>query len=99
VIRRRSAQRLSIYLGAKAAGVTLTVMPMDAEIAIDGDRHVLAAVMANLLQNAFKFTEPHSTVTLRVGVNAERVLIEVQDECGGLPGGVRGSGFFGPSGV
>jgi len=26
-------------------------------------------------------------VTLRVGASAERVLIEVQDECGGLPGG------------
>jgi hypothetical protein len=26
-------------------------------------------------------------VTLRVGASAERVLIEVQDECGGLPSG------------
>jgi signal transduction histidine kinase len=34
-----------------------------------------------------KFTRPHSTVTLRVGASADRVLIEVQDECGGLPGG------------
>ena len=28
-----------------------------------------------------------TTVTLRVGASAERVLIEVQDECGGLPSG------------
>src|SRR5688572_10962076 len=58
-------------LAAKAAGVTLTVLPVEAEIAIDGDRQVLAAVIANLLQNAFKFTEPHSTVTLRVGASPE----------------------------
>jgi K+-sensing histidine kinase KdpD len=38
-----------------------------------------------LLQNAFKFTPPSAAVTLRVGASAERVLIEIQDECGGLP--------------
>ena len=43
--------------------------------------------MGNLLQNAFKFTRPGTTVTLRVDASAERVLIEIQDECGGLPGG------------
>jgi signal transduction histidine kinase len=45
------------------------------------------------LQNAFKFTKPRTTVTLRVGASAERVLIEVQDECGGLPGGHVGDLF------
>jgi signal transduction histidine kinase len=44
-------------------------------------------VVGNLLQNAFKFTHPRTTVTLRVGASAERVLIEIQDECGGLPAG------------
>ena len=48
---------------------------------------VLAAVVGNLLQNAFKFTRPRTTVTLRVNASTERVLIEVEDECGGLPGG------------
>jgi signal transduction histidine kinase len=47
---------------------------------------VLAAVIGNLLQNAFKFTRPHTGVTLRVGASVERVLIEIEDECGGLPG-------------
>ena len=56
-------------------------------LAIDADRQVLAAVVGNLLQNAFKFTRPGTTVTLRVGGNAERVLIEVEDECGGLATG------------
>ena len=41
----------------------------------------------NLLQNAFKFTRPGTTVVLRVGASLERVLIEVEDECGGLPSG------------
>ena len=62
-------------------------MPVDDGVAIEADRQVLAAVVGNLLQNAFKFTRPGTTVTLRVGASAERVLIEIQDECGGLPSG------------
>ena len=54
-------------------------------MSIEADRAILAAVVGNLLQNAIKFTRPHTGVTLRVGASAERVLIEVEDECGGLP--------------
>jgi signal transduction histidine kinase len=72
---------------AHARSIRLTVMPVEDGVAIEADRQVLAAVMGNLLQNAFKFTRPRSAVTLKVGASAERVLIEIQDECGGLPGG------------
>ena len=74
-------------LEANARGIGLTVMPVEDGVAIEADRQVLAAVVGNLLQNAFKFTRPRTTVTLRVGASAERVLIEIQDECGGLPEG------------
>jgi signal transduction histidine kinase len=74
-------------LGANARGIRLTVMPVEGGLAIEADRQVLAAVVGNLLQNAFKFTRPRTTVTLTVGASAERVLIEVHDECGGLPSG------------
>lgn len=74
-------------LDANARGIKLIVTPVDEALAIAADRQVLAAVVGNLLQNAFKFTRSGTTVTLRVGANAERVLIEVQDECGGLPSG------------
>src|SRR6476659_5013030 len=72
-------------LDANARGVRMTVTPVDEALAIAADRQVLAAVVANLLQSAFKFTRPGTTVTLRVGASVERVLIEIQDECGGLP--------------
>ena len=74
-------------LDAHARGATLIATPVDGALAIMGDRQVLAAVVGNLLQNGLKFTRPGTTVTLRVGASAERVLIEVQDECGGLPSG------------
>jgi hypothetical protein len=74
-------------LAANARGVKLSVMPVKVEIAIEADKQVLAAVVMNLLQNAFKFTRPRTTVTLRAVTRAGRVLLDVQDECGGLPGG------------
>jgi signal transduction histidine kinase len=80
-------------LEANARGIRLVVMPIDAGVAIEADRQVLAAVVGNLLQNAFKFTQPRTTVTLRVVVTADRVLIEVLDECLGLPEGNIGELF------
>lgn len=72
-------------LAATAGGVTLDVLPIEQGITVEADRRVLAAVLMNVLQNAFKFTRPGTTVTLRVGAGAERVLFEVEDKCGGLP--------------
>jgi hypothetical protein len=74
-------------LEANVRGIRFIVMPVEDGVAIEADRQLLAAVVRNLLQNAFKFTRPRTTVTLRVGASAERVLIEVEDECGGLPDG------------
>jgi signal transduction histidine kinase len=74
-------------LEANARGIRLIVMPVEKAVTIEADRQVLGAVVGNLLQNAFKFSRPRTTVTLRVGASAERVLIEIGDECGGLPSG------------
>jgi len=74
-------------LEASARDITLTVMSVADGVTVEADRQVLAAVIGNLLQNAFKFTRPRTTVTLRVGVSTERVFIDVEDECGGLPAG------------
>ena len=71
----------------QSRGIGLRVMPVDEDVVVEADRQVLTAVVMNLLQNAFKFTRPGTTVVLSVGASAERVVIEVQDECGGLPGG------------
>lgn len=75
-------------LDADARGITFTAAPIEDGVTIEGDRQVLGSVIGNLLQNAFKFTRPRTTVTLRVGASADRVLIEIEDECGGLPDAV-----------
>src|SRR5688572_27035912 len=74
---------------AKARRLRLTVTPVEPGVMIDVDRQLIAAALANLLQNAFKFSKPKGHVVLRTDTaSAEgRVLIEVEDECGGLPPG------------
>jgi len=67
-----------------ARGIALHVRPVEDGVIVEGDRQVLSAVVLNLLQNAFKFTRPGTTVALRACVSVERVLIEVEDECGGI---------------
>jgi signal transduction histidine kinase len=84
----------SATLEADAKGIRLVVMPGEEDVAIEADRQVLAAAVGNLLQNAFKFTRPRTTVTLRVHASAERVLIEVEDDCGGLPAGEEADDLF-----
>jgi signal transduction histidine kinase len=70
-----------------AHGIALRVLPVEDGLIIEADRQVVASVVINLLQNAFKFTRPGTTVVLRVSASIERVLIEIEDECGGLPSG------------
>jgi signal transduction histidine kinase len=74
---------------ARARGLQLTVTPVEPGIEIDVDRQLMAAALANLLQNAFKFSRPNGHIVLRTdtATTTGRVLIEVEDECGGLPPG------------
>jgi signal transduction histidine kinase len=72
---------------ADARGHQFVVDPVEFGIVVDADPQLLTAALGNLLQNAFKFTRPHTKVTLSTHATAERVVIDVADECGGLVGG------------
>lgn len=61
------------------------VSPTDHGIEVDADPQILAGALANVLQNAYKFTHAGGTVTLKTAVVGARVEIQVEDECGGLP--------------
>jgi len=79
--------KLSASLEAQVKECVLNVSEVDPKLAIDVDRDLLLAAVGNLLQNAFKFTHPHSEVSLNAYALADRILIDVQDHCGGLPPG------------
>ena len=72
---------------AEGYGLQLTVHRVDSELTIEGDWHLLASAVSNLLQNAFKFSRARGRVTLSTRYSTDRVLIDVSDECGGLPVG------------
>jgi signal transduction histidine kinase len=75
------------FLQAQSRGHFFAVRSVDHTVSIEGDWQVLTAALSNLLQNAFKFTRAHGHVTLTVRATDDRVLFEVEDECGGLPPG------------
>jgi signal transduction histidine kinase len=94
---RFKAVRLADFLSDVASSASLdplarecqfTVTPTDQDIEVNVDSEMLAAAVGNLLQNAFKFTKRHSEVRLHAHVAAGRVLIEIHDHCGGLPGDI-----------
>jgi signal transduction histidine kinase len=72
---------------ASARGLAFEVVPCDATVEALLDRQLIAAAVANLLQNAFKFTRTGTRVVLRASATEQTVLIEVEDQCGGLPPG------------
>ena len=78
---------LAASFQADDSGHTLVVEPVESGLVVDADPQILGAAIANLLHNAFKFTRTQSRVSLRAFASANRVIIEVADECGGLPGG------------
>jgi signal transduction histidine kinase len=74
-------------LEADARRARFRVQPGEIGVAVQADRQVLTAVIVNLLQNAFKFTRPRTTVLLSATADAKHVQIEVADQCGGLAEG------------
>jgi signal transduction histidine kinase len=78
---------ISALLEARARECKLTVSVVDERLAVDVDRDMLLSAVGNLLQNAFKFTEHGTEVSVHAYAVADRILIDVEDHCGGLPPG------------
>lgn len=76
---------ISASLESQSRACILTVGDVDAGLALDVDREMLLSAVGNLLQNAFKFTRPNTEVVLSAYAAGDRIRIEVEDHCGGLP--------------
>ena len=73
-------------LHAESRGLQFAIEPGDPAWAVNADPQLLASAVTNLLNNAFKFTRAGGRVVLRARTNeSARLLIEVEDECGGIP--------------
>lgn len=69
------------------AGRISVGIQVEATLAIEADRDLFSSAVGNLVQNAIKFTKPGGHVTVRTQATQGYVVIEVEDECGGLPTG------------
>ena len=76
--------KLSAGLEAVVRKCELIVPPVDVNLAVAADRDLLLAAVGNLLQNAFKFTNPGTKVVLRAFSAGNRIHIEVEDHGPGL---------------
>lgn len=72
-------------LDARERGLELMIPAVDGGLAVDADRQLLTSAVANLVQNAMKFTRAGGRVTVTTTRNDTHALIAVEDECGGLP--------------
>jgi signal transduction histidine kinase len=56
----------------------------DPAIEIEGDRQFVLSATANLVQNAIKYSKDAGKISLRGRLEDDQIIIEVEDECGGL---------------
>lgn len=67
-------------------GIAVT-LELDESLHVEADELLLASAVGNLLHNAMKFSRDGGRIQLRCRCEGDRVVIEVEDECGGLPPG------------
>jgi signal transduction histidine kinase len=67
---------------AKLVQFSIDVAP---DLEILADHHLMVSALGNLVQNAIKFTKLGSTIWIRARVEGQNVVIEIEDQCGGLP--------------
>jgi signal transduction histidine kinase len=69
---------------ANDCGMSLSIERGSPGVAVEADRHLLGSAVSNLLQNAFKFTHANGHVSVSTSATSDRVVIEVEDQCGSV---------------
>lgn len=72
---------------AEEKGVDINLRA-DGEVMVQGDRHLLSQAVANLLDNAVKYTPPHGAITVAVAGGRSPELV-VSDNGPGIPAEAR----------
>ena len=65
--------------------ISFRVEPVDPSLFVEADAQLLTSAVMNLLQNALKYTPEGGAVVLRSHGRDGRLVIEVEDQCGGIP--------------
>ncbi len=74
-----------VHPAAEQRDVSIVTSPIDGELRIVGDRSQLASALANLLENAVKYSERGGEVQVLVSTGADELAIAVRDQGIGIP--------------
>lgn len=71
----------------------MVIMDVDWKIEVVADRQFILSAVANLIQNAIKYTKHGGKIELRGKQIENHIIIEVEDQCGGIESEKIGSLF------
>lgn len=74
---------LTAKVDAKSRKQTLEIR-VDPKLQIHADQQLIDSALSNLVQNALNYTHVGSKIQVRGNLVEERIVVEVEDECGGL---------------
>lgn len=72
------------FIQAKSKTISL-VVEVDPTVHFTADHHLIYSALSNIVNNAIKFSKKFGHISIRGKSSGEHILIEVEDECGGLP--------------
>jgi signal transduction histidine kinase len=59
-------------------------LDISADLEFEADRQLIHSALTNLVQNALKYSPPGARIQIRGRSAGEEIVIEVEDQCGGL---------------
>ena len=65
--------------------ITIELILMPGSVIVYADRRKIQQVLYNLIDNAIKFSEPESAVTIEVNAKNEKAFVSVKDQGIGIP--------------
>ena len=92
-VERREPLQLDAFLSEVAASAQMhadsrgliVVVKSTTQGTIEADPQLLMSAVMNLVHNALKFTSPGSTVAVMANIQSGRLILSVEDQCGGIP--------------
>ena len=74
---------LTAKIEARSRNQTLDIR-VDPALVIEADQQLFHSALSNLIQNALKYTHDGGKIQVRAKLVGESIVVEVEDECGGL---------------
>lgn len=75
---------VTAHVVARSKNQTLEIQ-IDPTLFVDVDQQLFYSALSNLVQNALKFSHDGGKIQVRGRLVGENIVVEVEDECGGLP--------------